>query len=800
MSEIHGNNNRTGLEIAVVGMAGRFPGAKNIEEFWDNLKNGRESISFFSNHELEESGIEQQLLTTPNYVKAKGVLENIEYFDCAFFDYTRREAQWMDPQFRILHECTWHALEDAGYDPDTYTGAIGLYVGTLANYQWVSHLLHRIGNQSEQTIIGSLNDRDFLATRVAYKLNLKGPALAIQTACSTSLVAIHMACQSLLSGDSDMVLAGGSSVWLPQKSGYLYEPGMIRSVDGKCRAFDAAANGTNGGDGVAIVALKRLEDALADGDCIDAVVKGSAINNDGRRKVGYTAPSVEGQKEVIQAALQMAEVEPESISMIEAHGTATALGDPVEIEALKQAFNTDERQFCAIGSVKTNVGHLDAAAGTAGFIKAVLALKYRFIPPSLHFNTPNPRIDFENSPFYMNMKAKEWKRESKGNPLRAGVSSFGLGGTNAHVVLEEFLEGTRGLAPLCNEETSIKQSHQLILLSAKTQFALEKMAENLAEYFKKNLLNRGNQENPTNPGPTLADAAYTLQVGRKVFRHRCRIVCTTIGEAVEILSSPKLQTFYSEEDNPTVVFMFPGQGSQYVNMGLELYQTEPIFRQEMNRCFELLKPLMEYDPKKILYPGDLICRGGYPYPPSPGNSPLERGATEGRGVSNKINQTEITQPVIFAFSYALAKLLMAWGIKPHAMIGHSIGEYVAACLSGVFSLEEAIRLVVSRGKLMARLAGGTMLSVGITEEKLKPLLTPSLALAAVNAPGHCVVSGPHQDVAQVQEKLRSGGYETRRVHTSHAFHSQMMDPILEEFKKKYQKFLIYPMRRANGSL
>jgi acyl transferase domain-containing protein len=481
MNDDDRDSSKTGLEIAVIGMAGRFPGAGDINEFWDNLKNGVESICFFSDRELEESGIDPGLIRDANYVKAKGMLGEIEYYDYAFFDYTRREAEWMDPQFRILHECCWHALEDAAYDPDTYTGAIGLYVGTLANYQWVAGLLNRLGNPSEQTVIGSLNDRDFFSTWVAYRLNLRGPAITVQTACSTSLTAIHMACQSLLSGESDMVVAGGVSVWLPKKNGYLYEPGMIRSADGRCRTFDAAAGGTNGGDGAALVVLKRLEDALNDGDRIDAVVKGSAMNNDGRRKVGYTAPSVEGQAEVIRAALQMAEVEPESITMIEAHGTATALGDPVEIEALKKAFDTDKCQFCAIGSVKTNVGHLDAASGAAGFIKAVLALKHRLIPPNLHFNTPNPAIDFENNPFFVNTCPLEWKHNHY--PLRAGVSSFGLGGTNVHVILEEApssrgqktdnrgqSQGRGGVSP-----PGQSREYQLILLSAKTQSALDRM-------------------------------------------------------------------------------------------------------------------------------------------------------------------------------------------------------------------------------------------------------------------------------------------------------------------------------------
>jgi len=755
---------RTGLEIAVVGMSGRFPGAKNIKEFWDNLKNGRESISFFSTRELEESGIDPQLLKDRDYVKAKGVLEGIEYFDYAFFDYTRREALWMDPQFRILHECTWHALEDAGYDPDTYAGAIGLYVGTLANYQWVSHLLGRIGNQSEQTVIGSLNDRDFLSTRVAYKLNLRGPALAIQTACSTSLVAIHMGCQSLLSGDSDMVLAGGSSVWLPQKGGYLYEPGMIRSADGKCRAFDAAANGTNGGDGVVLVVLKRLDDALADNDRIDAVIKGSAINNDGRRKVGYTAPSVEGQVEAIRAALQMAEVEPESITMIEAHGTATVLGDPVEIEALKKAFATDKRQFCAIGSVKTNVGHLDAAAGAAGFIKAVLSLKHRLIPPTLHFETPNPRIDFENSPFYVNIEAKEWKRDNKGNPLRAGVSSFGLGGTNAHVVLEE--SPVIGHSSLVIGENRKDREYQLILLSAKTQSALDRMTENLAEYFKKNLLIGDNHENPTNPGLTLAETAYTLQLGRKSFNYRKSLVCSDTNEVVKALSSSRGEAAAQPLENPKVVFMFSGQGAQYVNMGLDLYRHEPLFAKEMDRCFHILESLMTEDLKGVTYPsqpGDAV------------HSHLERSIEE-------IHQFVYASPIKFVFDYSLARLLIKWGVNPYAMIGHSFGEYVAACLSGVLSLEDALKLVVERGRLMHQMPDGAMMNVPLSETELQPYLNDELSLAAVNVPSLCIVSGTPTAVKSLENQLTKKGYECMRLRVPKAGHSSMVEPILEEFK------------------
>jgi len=429
-------NTFTGLEIAVIGMAYRFPGARTIEDLWENLKNGVESISFFSDQELKEAGIAPGLLENPNYVKAKAILEHIDYFDAAFFDYSPREAEIMDPQMRVFHECTVEALEDAGYDPESYKGTIGMYAGASANFSWEAlSVLSGTSRAMGEYVASKLNDKDYLSTRIAYKLNLKGPSVTIHTACSTSLVTIHMACRALLTGECQMALAGGVTIMLPQKGGYIYEEGMILSPDGHCRAFDARAQGIALGSGAGIVALKPLKAAMADGDHIYAHVKGSAINNDGVRKVGFTAPSIEGQAEVIRAALHMGEVDPASIGYVETHGTGTALGDPVEIEALKLAFNTGKKGFCSIGSIKTNFGHLDSAAGVAGFIKAVLALKHRFILPNLHFKTPNPTIDFDNSPFYVSTELSHWK--GNGSPLRAGVSSFGIGGTNAHVILEE---------------------------------------------------------------------------------------------------------------------------------------------------------------------------------------------------------------------------------------------------------------------------------------------------------------------------------------------------------------------------
>jgi acyl transferase domain-containing protein/acyl carrier protein len=534
---------RTGLEVAVIGMAGRFPGARDINQFWENLENKKETVSFFSVKESQEAGVDPEVLQNPNYIKAKGVVKDIEYFDAFFFEYTPVEAEIMNPQLRIFHECAWEALENAGYAPDSYDGSIGLYAGASSTFDWEGFVfLTGKSNTLGQLAVSNLTNKDFFCTIISYRLNLKGPSSIVQSACSTSLVAIHWACRAVLSGECNIALAGGVSVTTPQKAGYLYQEGMIMSPDGHCRPFDAEAGGTITGEGVGLVVLKRLKNAAADSDNILSVIKGSALNNDGKRKVGYTAPSVQGQAEVIRTALAMARVTPESIGYIETHGTATKLGDPVEIQGLKLAFNTDKKGFCAISALKSNVGHMDAAAGVGGFIKAVLALKHRLIPPTLHFEIPNPEIDLINSPFYVAATLTAWENEQY--PLRVGVSSFGLGGTNAHVILEEapgvsesegqrhsesvrkVLEETGRLAPAPVLTPLSNRQHQLILLSAKTGTALEQMTRNLAAHFKKN------------PGIDLADAAYTLQVGRRAFPHRWMTVCSSVGEAIAALDSP----------------------------------------------------------------------------------------------------------------------------------------------------------------------------------------------------------------------------------------------------------------------
>jgi amino acid adenylation domain-containing protein len=760
----------TGLEVAVIGMAGRFPGAKHIHQLWDNLKNGIESLSFKNDRELQQSGVSSQVLDAPNFVKsAGGVMEDIEYFDASFFGYIPAEAEVMSPQTRIFHECLWTALEDAGYDPDLFPGLIGLYAGASSPDDW--QLLALLGQKTvelDPLMASGLMDIHFLSTLISYKLNLKGPSFTLFTACSTSLAAIHLACQGLLSGDCDMALAGGIAVAAQERKGYFYTEGMINSPDGHCRAFDRKAMGTFRGDGAGIVVLKRFEDALVEGDHIYALVKGAAMNNDGIRKVGYTAPSIEGQREVICRAHQIAGVNPGDIGYVETHGTATPLGDVTEVEALTQAFNSDKKGCCGLGSVKTNFGHLDTAAGVTGFIKTVLAIRNKQIPPSLHFETPNPRIDFANSPFYVNTGLKEW--QNNGKPLRAGVSSFGIGGTNIHMVLEEWpgMQGEMHLRQSARSQDQGRVSppgtsrkYQLILLSAKTGTALEQMTKNLVEYLE------------NHPHVNLADIAYTLQLGRKAFQYRRKLLCSDVPGAIAELfsSSPdsrKVQTHRLAGENKPIVFMFPGLGAHHVNMAKDLYLTEPVFRQEMGRCFEILKPLLGYDIKEILFPR---------IPVGKVNQVSEESGGE---PCRDINRTEIAYMVLFILEYSLARLLMAWGITPRAMIGYSFGEYAAACISGVFTLEDVLKLLVSRGKSMAELPRGMMLSVPLTVKEVQPLLNDGLTIGIDNG-STCVISGPEPAVRALEKQMKEKLLLCMPINSTHAVHSGMMDPILKEF-------------------
>ncbi|HEX8474860.1 MAG TPA: amino acid adenylation domain-containing protein [Pyrinomonadaceae bacterium] len=745
-----------GEDIAIVGMAGRFPGAKNVAEFWQNLRDGVESISVLSDDELAATGLDEATLADPNYVRAAGVLDDIELFAAPFFGFNPREAEVMDPQHRLFLECAWEALEDAGYDSETYRGRIGVYAGAGMN----TYLLYNLFSNRElvrsvgdfQAMIG--NDKDFLPTRVSYKLNLRGPSISVQTACSTSLVAVCLACESLLGYHSDMVLAGGVSIRVPKHAGYIYREGGILSPDGHCRAFDANSKGTVVGSGVGIVVLKRLEDALADGDTIHAVIKGSAINNDGALKIGFTAPSVDGQTDVIAEARAMAEVEADTISYIEAHGTGTTLGDPIEIAALTQVFRTqtEARNFCAIGSVKTNVGHLDTAAGVTGLIKTVLALKHAEIPPSLHFQQPNPNIDFANSPFYVNQKLAEWKRGA--TPRRAGVSSFGIGGTNAHVIVEEAPE---------TETSDASRPWQLLLLSAKTETALEAVTTNLARHLEQN------------HDINLADVAYTYAVGRRTFAHRRMVVCRDAEDAargLETLDAKRVFTSFQGTLERPVAFMFSGGGTQHVGMGLELYDQEPVFREQVDTCSELLQTYLGLDLRRVLYPR----------------------ADEREAAARKLNEMSIFQPALFVVEYALARLWMSWGIEPQAMLGHSTGEYAAACLAGVFTLEETLSLLAARGRLMQQMPAGAMLAVPLSEQEVQPLLNGELSLAAVNSSAMCVLAGTMEAVGRLEANLQSRGLDCRRLQTSQAAHSRMMEPILEAFIEKVERLALQPPR------
>ncbi len=687
--------------IAIIGMSGRFPGAENVGAYWRSLREGVESISTFSEEDKR-----------PGYVPRAGALDGIEHFDARFFSYSPREAELMDPQQRLFLEESWKALEDAGIDPARPSGRIGVFAGTGMSSYLLDHVYpnrERLDGAGEYQAAVA-NDKDFLATRVAYKLDLRGPGLTIQTACSTSLVAVCVACQSLMNGDCDAALAGGVTLRLPQRAGYIHVEEGILSPDGHCRAFDAEARGTVPGSGVGVVVLKRLSDAVQEGDEIRAVIRGWALNNDGGGKAGYTAPLTEGQAGVIQEALALAEVDPATVSYVEAHGTGTRLGDPIEVAALRRAFEGAEA--CLLGSVKTNIGHLDCAAGVAGLIKTVLALEHREIPATLHFNQPSPEIDF--GPFRVVDRLTEWKSEG---PRRAGVSSFGIGGTNAHVVLEE---APSSVLP----RSAGEEAPALFLLSAKTSTALEAVTSNLVRHLEER------------PELDLRDVAFTLQVGRQPLAVR------RAGVVRRDLSSVQWLTAQPDPGFVPVAFLFPGQGAQHERMATELYGRWPVFRREMDRCAAIL----EMD----LFAGD-------------------------------VRQTELAQPALFAVEWSLAQLWMDWGVQPEAMLGHSVGEFVAACLAGVFSLEDALALVAERGRLVQATPPGAMLSVPLGEEALAEWLADGeLSLAAVNGPDLCTVSGTFEAIERLEQRLPA----SRRLHTSHAFHSALVEPAVAPFRER----------------
>ncbi len=745
--------------VAIVGLAGRFPRARNLDEFWRNLRQGVECISFFEDDQVQWLPIEHPpVLSDPRYVKARGVLEKPEWFDAGFFGLNPRDAAIMDPQHRVFLECAWEALEDAGCNPDTFPGLIGVFAGASMNTYLFTNLLTNPGLVKDHGLFASMimNDGDFVPTRVSYKLNLRGPSINVQTACSTSLVAVCLAAQSLLTYRTDVALAGGVSITFPPQRGQHHLEGGIMSNDGHCRAFDANASGTVLGDGAGIVVLKRLSEAMAEGDRIYAVIKGNAINNDGAVKIGYTAPSIDGQAECIAMAQAEAGVEPESISYVEAHGTGTPLGDPIEIAGLTKAFGAKPgmAKTCAIGSIKSNLGHLDAAAGVTGLIKTVLALQHGEIPPSLHFETPNPQLGLEKTPFFINATLKPWPRSTQ--PRRAGVSSFGIGGTNAHVVLEE--------APLPPAVAPSRRLRHLLVVSAKTPAALDRATENLAEHLC------------AHPEQALADVAFSLQTRRKAFSHRRAVVADSREAAVAALNRVGEEAVAGiatghADSTPSVAFLFPGQGAQAVNMGRELYDTEPRFRGTVNRCCELLKTKLGLDLRDVLYPG---WRKSEPGMTRTTTTPLAQ-EISAEQATKLLTETRLTQPALFVIEYALADLWMQHGVCPNAMIGHSLGEYVAACIAGVFTLDDALAIVAERARLMQAQPEGAMLAVRAPEERVRGFLDQSLSLAATNARGLCVVSGPFDAITALEKKLGESDVASRRLATSHAFHSAMMD-------------------------
>ncbi|MEI7613066.1 MAG: amino acid adenylation domain-containing protein [Betaproteobacteria bacterium] len=744
--------NSTDDSIAVIGISLRFPGADSVEAFWNNLCAGEESVTFFRPDELDPS-LPADLVSDPNYVAARGIINDAKGFDAAFFNMNPNVALVTDPQQRVGLELAWNALEHAGYSPDHAKGLIGVFAGVGNNSYYLNNVLP---NEAAIQRVGSFlamtqNEKDYIATRIAYELNLKGLAISVHTGCSTSLTAIVMAADALLNHQCDLALAGGAAITAPIHSGQRYEEGAIYSNDGHTRSFDAEARGTVFSDGAGFVVLKRTAEALADGDTVYALIKGGALNNDGGDKGSFTAPSVEGQAAVISMAQAMAGVDASSISYVETHGTATPVGDPIEIEGLTQAFQqpADSEPYCAIGSVKSNLGHLTAAAGIAGFIKTTLALHHQTLPASLFFSKANPQIRFAETPFFVNDQLRAW--DTPLLPRRAGVSSFGVGGTNAHVVLEE--------APPITPSVSTHRTH-LIQLSARTPSALESRRSELLSTLKQH------------PEISLADACFTLQCGRQDFPFRWFASVHSVADALiqlENSDGKRSAKNHLTQHADGIVFMFPGQGSQYVGMGSTLYRDESVFRTAVDRCCDFLQPLLGRDLRELMFAEE-------------GNIDAQR----------LLKQTYYTQPALFTLGYSLAQLWMGWGIQPTALIGHSIGEFVAATLAGVFSLEDGLSIVASRCKLMQACPGGAMLSVRLPESAVAPLLNDRVAIAAVNGPQLCVVSGPNAEIDALQQAWEAQGVICKPLHTSHAFHSPMMDTVIEPFAAAIQKLSLHP--------
>ncbi|MFA5956079.1 SDR family NAD(P)-dependent oxidoreductase [Hyphomicrobium sp.] len=744
-----GKEDRTDHEdsaIAVIGISGRFPGAGSVGTFWKNLREGRESIRVFSEEELLAAGAPLELVRDPAYVKACGYLDGIEQFDAAFFGLSPRDAAVFDPQHRLFLECSWEAFEDAGYVGAKIDGPVGVFAASGASEYFTYNL---VTNHEVLETIGAWllrhtgNDPNFLSTRVSYELNLDGPSMNVQTACSSSLVAVHIACQSLLNGECDVALAGASTIY-PEQTGYLYRPGEILSPDGHCRPFDADATGTVMASAAGCVLLKRLSDAIQDGDCIRAVIRASAVNNDGSDKVGYLAPSVSGQVRVISEALNLAGVDPAEISYIEAHGTGTLMGDPIEIAALVEAFGPDvPKQSCAIGSLKSNIGHAGEAAGICGLIKLICSLEHRELPATLHYQRPNPQADLLNTPFFVNASLQPWD-VGPGKRRIAGITGLGAGGTNAHLVLEE--------APPRQATHGRESEPQLLVLSARSNKALDAASKNLAYHLR------------THPHQRLGDIAFTLTNGRETFEHRRAIVANSTASAATLLDENdprRVFTGKAAREPHSTVFLFPGGGAQYAGMGAELYEKFPVYREAIDACLAIVQPELGVDLRSLMY-----------VPPS---------AAE---ISNlRLEAPSLALPALFATEYALAKLLGSLGVTPAALIGHSAGEYAAACVAGVLSMRDAISLVAMRGRLFEKLPRGAMLSIALPEEDVREILGPELSIAAINGPALCVASGPVRAIADIEKTLSAAQVEYSRIHIDVAAHSAMLGPILPEFER-----------------
>ncbi|KJB86112.1 hypothetical protein AZ66_20705, partial [Paenibacillus sp. E194] len=736
-------------DIAIIGMSIHAPGASNIYDFWNNLKGGVESIHFYKDEELLELGIQPSMLKSPNYIKAKGRIDGIDEFDASFFEYTPGEVQMMSPQLRLLYQGTWEALEDAGYYPGSDNSKIGLFLGGSDDFEWYRKVLFGESGFSDKYQAFTLSTNHFLATRIAYKLDIKGPVYSALTGCSTTLVTPHLSCQSLILGECDIAVAGGITIELPNEGGYYYEEGMMFSPDGHCRPFDAKAKGTMFSNGMGLVVLKRLDEAIEDGDHIYAVIKGSAINNDGRQKIGFVAPSVEGQAEVIQEAYRVAGIDPETITYVEAHGTGTALGDPIEVESLTKAFASEKKQFCTLGSVKGNVGHTDTAAGVVGLAKVALSLEHKYIPPTVNYTEPNPKIDFASTPFTVQAQGMEWMTIGTDSKRRAGINSFGVGGTNAHMVLEE--------APSMIESGDPEQVN-LLVFSAKSKEALANTSQNIVQH----LIDK--------PGINVTDAAWTLQVGRKPFAYRKALVVNNRYADDPQLLLKQLQDAAVHEVQPgkrQVYFLFPGQGSQYQGMGRSLYRSAEqsavsrIFKRHMDHVLSCLT-----EDERLMFE-DMIY---------------------GDSDSLQINQTENSQFALFATSYSLALTMLELGMKPAGMIGHSIGELAAATVAGVFELKDAVEIVRLRGHLMQQQEPGVMLAVMATASMAEPELIPNVWIALENTTNSCVVGGREEAIAQFEAKCEKLGWKAVRVKTSHAFHTPMMEEAAREFEKRLSAY------------